>query len=332
MKVTLKDIAEDTGLSISTVSRALKGTGQISSANEKRIFESAQRLHYPLRNRPTPVNLKSSIHVAIITKFNSGEFYSSFFSGFNNSAATTNINFGLYNIYNRDVDIVDYLNELRRQQFDAAVIFLSSLNEDDYKRILDQVPLEFPLISAAPIATPVMDTITFDNYRGGHLVAKHFIERGYRKFGLISGMTKKSEVLLRKSGFLDYISNFDDAELIWDFEGDYTNEAGYWAFNEFEKLPEKPRAVFSFNDSMAFSFMQMAQRKGLKIPEDVAISGYDDLPNCQLYHPTLTSVRTDYTNLGKLVLDHLQKRLTETKNHNGYTNLIPVSLSVRESS
>lgn len=333
-KVTLKDIAEDTGLSISTVSRALSKTGKISKQNEIKVFESAHRLHYPLTNIHTPIELRKSINIALVTRHFTGEFYSSLFEGFDQSTQDTKAKLSLISISHASTSLAKIISDLDRTHYDAAVIFLPEFKASDYLELIEIASGNFPLVSIAPIANPVMDTVTFDNYRGGYLVANHFEERGYRKLGIIQGPIKQSEAMLRKNGFIDYIHASDKLELTWQCNGDYSFQRGKDAYEEFQALHDKPEAVFCSNDGMTLGFMHNAIRHGVHIPEDVAVAGFDDLPTCELYTPTITSVHTPYDLLGKKTLELIINRLEErTENlHTGYTSLVPVSLSIRESS
>lgn len=336
MKITLKDIAEDTGLSVSTVSRALSQTGKISKENEKKIFESAHRLNYPLSNIHTPIDLRKSINIALITKHYTGEFYASLFEGFDQSTEGTKAAMSLISVSHVSSPLPQIISELRKTHYDAAVIFLPEFKAADYKELLNNVSRDFPLVSIAPIANPVMDTVTFDNYRGGYIVANHFEERGYKKLGIIQGPVKQSEAMLRKSGFFDYVQASDNLDLIWQYNGDYSFQKGKEAYDEFKQLPEngRPDAIFCSNDGMTLGFMHSAIRDGVHIPDDVAVAGFDDLPTCELYTPTITSVHTPYELLGKKTLELIFNRLEEKidKHHVGYTNLVPVSLNIRESS
>ncbi len=336
MKITLKDIAEDTGLSVSTVSRALSRTGKISKENEKKIFESAHRLNYPLSNIHTPIELRKSINIAIVTKHYTGEFYASLFEGFDQSTEDTKAAMSLISVSHVSSPMPQIVSELRKTHYDAAVIFLPEFKAADYKELLTSVSRDFPLVSIAPIANPVMDTVTFDNYRGGYIVATHFEERGHKKLGIIQGPVKQSEAMLRKSGFVDYIQASDKIDLVWQFNGDYSFQKGKEAYEDYKRLPasDKPEAIFCSNDGMTLGFMHSAIRDGVHIPDDISVAGFDDLPTCELYTPTITSVHTPYELLGKKTLELIFNRLEEKidKHHVGYTSLVPVTLSVRESS
>ncbi|TVR14343.1 MAG: LacI family transcriptional regulator [Balneolaceae bacterium] len=333
-KVTLKHIADDTGLSISTVSRALSRTGKISKENERIVFESAHRLNYPLSSTQTPLELRSSINIALVTRHYTGEFYASLFEGFDQSTAGTKVTMNLTSVSHTSKPTIQIISDLKNSQYDAAVIFLPEFKEADYIQLIEFVPENFPLVSIAPIANPVMDTVTFDNYRGGYLAANHFEERGYKNFGIIQGPIKQTEAMLRKNGFIDYIQASDSLNLTWQFNGDYSFQKGKEAYEDFKQLNKKPDALFCSNDGMTLGFMHSAIRDGVHIPDDIAVAGFDDLPTCELYTPTITSVHTPYTMLGKKTLELIFNRFEEKseRQHTGYTSLVPVSLSVRESS
>ncbi len=332
MKITLKDIARDTGLSVSTVSRALAKNGKISAANVKKVFESAHRLNYPIHHNSAPVEYRNSIYIAMVTHFHPGEFYASFFNGFAQAAAGTNIHFGLFNVCNKNDCSFTFIDSLKKNHFDAAVIFLPGFTKNDYKELINRVG-NFPIVTAAPLATPVMDTIAFDNYSGGHLVAKHFHERGYKKIGVIQGPSSEVETHLRKNGLIDYCDQHE-LDIVWNYRSDYNISSGRQAYLNYKSQQTKPDAIFAGNDALALGFMHSAQRDGVSIPGDVAIAGYDDTPMCEYQNPTLTSVHTPYTDLGKNILTLLTEQLSDPDKairHSGSTKLIPVTLVERDS-
>ena len=334
MKPTLKDIADSTGLSISTVSRVLRGKAKRNSANVASIIEAARNLNYPIYNDDELlVTEDSHFFIALIASTDIGEFYSSFFTGFSEASRMAEAHLSLIDSDPSVDSVVELLHELATKRFDAAILFLPMLFEKDYQYILDESPDNFTVISAATVFNPVMDTVSFDSYRGGHLVGKHFHERGYQDIGVVLGNTNRNESLLRKSGLTDYIQHHSDMDLIWQFEGDYSFESGQAAYGAFAKLKKKPRAVFLVNDNMCFGFMEEARRAGVNIPEDVALVGYDDLPICSHHYPSLSSVHTDYTQLGLTAINMIEQIIGDSsREHQGLVSMVPVSLSLRESS
>ena len=333
MKATLKDISEKTGLSISTVSRILRGESKTSSKNVELTIKAAQEINYPLNARVLngKYNYKKKLQVALVTSFYPDEFYSTFFHGFNAATKDLNITLSLYVFDPSEERLSEFITELIHNSIDAAVLFLPTLQEQDYRDLLSSVPTDFTLISVAPLFNPVLDTITFDSYRGGYIVAKHFFEKNYLDVGIITGPANKNESLLRKNGFTDFINQKPDMKLSWTFEGDYTFEAGKKAYEEYARLPKKPRAIFASNDYMCLGFLEQATKDGLRIPSNIALSGYDDLPICNYVHPSITSVHTDYELLGEKTFNILKEKMESAGSHSGILSIIPVTLSVRSS-
>lgn len=333
MKPTLKDIAQKTELSISTVSRILRGDSKTSTKNVELTIKAAQELNYPINSRLLNLqyDYKQTLQIALISSFYPDEFYSNFFYGLNNAALNENITLSFYIYNSEENDLPEFIHQLINNSIDAAILFLPALQEQDYKEVLKHIPDSFSLMSMAPLFNPVLDTITFDSYRGGYLVAKHFHEKGYFDLGIINGPANKNEALLRKNGFIDYINQKHDLNLIWQFQGDYTFESGRMAFEEYSRINKKPRAIFSSNDYMCLGFLEHSKKFGIEVPNDVAIAGYDDLPICEYVHPSITSVHTDYNILGKKTFNLLKEKINSPYEHSGILSYIPVTLSKRHS-
>lgn len=331
MKVTLRDIADATGFSISTVSRTLRGEGRISDQNRQEIFSKAHQLDYDIPTGKRKSQKHHTPYIAVITQFDIGEFYASFFNGFSNAAVQKKVQISLFNVSHDVNQVGNLINDLRALGYSGAVIFVPELKERHYHRILQTIPKDFPVISCSNIDNPVLDTVTFDAYRGATLVAEHFYDQGYRELGIIQGPHEKPEARFRTNGFTDFIKHKSESTIIWTTAGDYTHEAGIRAYESFKALPKKPRAIFAANDAMAFGFMESARADGLVLPNDIALAGYDNLPLCDYHFPKLTSVDTNYTMLATNALEYLSLRMDRPAAHQGIVSLVPTSLIVRQS-
>lgn len=332
MKITLQDISEDTGFSVSTISRAVRGKGRISQDNRKKIIASARKLGYPLPENSRANKKNRTLSVAVITNFRTGEFYSSFYVGFLEASEGKEMNVSLFSVQPTIEEIENLIGEIRDLGYSAAVLFIPELKEDQYRHILQTKPKDFPIISCSNIDNSVLDTVTFDAYQGATLVTKHFYSEGYRKLGIIEGPYEMPEARFRTNGFMDFIKQTTDAESIWDFQGDYTFESGIRAFEDYQKLDVKPHAVFAANDSMALGFIETARKAGYSFPGDIALAGFDNLPFCEYHYPKITSVNTDYRVMAENTLENLTSRLGKPDKHQGIVSLVPVSLEIRESS
>jgi DNA-binding LacI/PurR family transcriptional regulator len=332
MKVTLKDISEATGFSVSTVSRVIRGEGGTAEESVKEIITTALELGYPIHNRSKILPGIQTATFALITDFRTGEFYSSFVRGFVESGQEKDIRISLFHSEPDSEQLVSTLNHLRILGYHGAILFITDLNEDDYRQMQDSLPLDFSIISCSNIDHSIVDTVTFDSYQGASLVARHFDRQGFEKLGIIEGPKKLTEARFRFNGFTDYIKHVAEKEVVWSFTGDYTAESGAKAFEAYHESDNKPEAIFALNDEMAVGFIEAAKLKGVKIPQDVAIAGYDDLPLCKAHFPNLTSVHTDYTKLASKAIDQVLAHYNDPKPQDGIVSMIPVSLKVRDSS
>ncbi|MEN9838942.1 MAG: hypothetical protein RL177_421 [Bacteroidota bacterium] len=333
MKVTLQDIASATGYSISTVSRVLSGSNKISGTARTDIIAAAQRLKYPLNRIRASDKIQTELNVVIITDFHEGEFYASYFYGFAQSAKSLNLRLSLLSLNNPREEIKEYIGQVSDQYYDGAILFMPELTREDYETLMGDLPDQFPVISNALIESPVIPTVTFDGYGGGHIAAEHFHHRGYKTLGIVKGPLHKAETRFRYMGFKDYCqSNQTQLSLTWEYLGDFSFQSGVDAFADWKRSPNRPRAVFLSNDLMATGFMEAARIDNLRIPEDVAILGYDDLPMCVHSHPEISSIRTDFTALGLTTLRTLKSKILHPEQPVGVQSLIPASLNARASS
>ncbi len=332
MKVTLKDIARETGYSISTISRVLSNVGKISSKAREEILQAAQKLNYPTSRIAGYEVRKKHLNIALITDFHEGEFYSSYYYGVEQAASEANVRLSLLNVVDPRKNIKKFMTDLLSDKYyDCAIIFIPELIRKDYERLLEVIPDSFPVVSNALIENSVLSTITFDGYSGGHQAASLFYNYGYRRVGIVKGPARKAESRFRYNGFKDYVDGKPDMELVWEYQGNFEFNSGVQGFHEMKESNKNPDAVFICNDLMATAFVDTAMVNNVLVPDDIAVLGYDDLPMCRHNNPTISSVRTDFKQLGFATIQVLKNRFTGNGQQHGMLSLIPVSINERES-
>ena len=327
MRVTLKHIADDTGLSTATVSRALSRQKRNHSTSEEKIYASAQKLGYPLL---TNAGENQQVSIALVMKLFDGEFYASLMNGFYEASESTNSKIVFSYVAKQNDNPVDDIIKLSKK-YSGICLFLPSMTNNDYLKIKEGVG-QYPIISLLPSKNPKIDTVCFDSYRGGYMLAKHFEEQGYKKFGFISGPSNRADALFRKNGFLNHIHENDDLELVWSFEGDFRSSSGKAAFAKYKNTGLKDIAIFGGNDYSCFGFMKAAIESGYKIPDDFIIAGYDNLSFCETFTPELTSIATDFHELGKKSIRTIENMVAENSDSFGTISMIPVKIKIRTSS
>ncbi len=326
MRTTLKQIADDTGLSIATVSRALRRNRRRYTTNEEKIYASARKLGYPFIG---DIGEKEQLTIALVTEVHRGEFYSSLFNGFYNSSKSSESDIVFVNLAKYSDDPVKHIINLSKK-YSGICLFLPNLEKTDYKRIRDGIG-KYPIISLTPMKNPTIDTVSFDSYSGGYMIAKHFEEENYKKFGIISGPNDAVDAVFRKNGFIDHINEKNDLELVWEYKGDFSSESGRNAFNDFNNQNIKDIAIFGCNDHTCFGFMKSALEMGYRIPNDFIIAGYDNLSFCSTFTPELTSVATDFDILGKRAIRTIENMVNDSNEIIRQFSMVPVEIIIRTS-
>ncbi len=323
-KVKLQEIADKVGVSVATVSRVLSKKILRNTKTEIAVISTAKKLGYPyLPTKFKDVKLKN---IVFITQLEEGEFYMSLFKGFHEASIGTNYRFTLISIKDKKQLVSEVINTIKL--YDAGCIFLPSLNEEEYLQIKEGC-YNIPIVSLAPIPTPVIDTITFDSYSGGNIMAKHFYESGFNNVGIIYGKLNLSEANNRKNGFIDFINAHKSMRLLWEYDGDYGTKSGMKSFHDFKENGFNNNiAIFSCNDTMALGFLREATACRMNIPKDLKLSGYDDIPMCKNTIPSLTSITTNYGDIARQVILYFEQNTNDLK---GHLYLVPVSLAKRNS-
>jgi len=182
-----------------------------------------------------------------------------------------------------------------------------------------------------------VDTILVDNFRGAYLITKHLLDHGYQPVATIRGPMGNHDAETREEGFRAALSEKKlnpEAEGVAYLErGNFSRRSGYLAMIRLLSLPLPPRAVFAANDEMAIGAFDAVWHHGLRIPEDIAIVGFDDIDVASCIRPALTTVHVPITELGALAAQKLIAAIKNPKEDGqpSQRTLLPTGLVIRES-
>ncbi len=338
MNPTLKLIAEKTGYSISTISRSLSNSSSISTETRMEVQRVAEDIGYRPAKKKRVRKKSKQPHFALLSDFRIGEFYAAFFCGYREASYIENSRISLLSVRDQRKECVKFIQQIQRENnFDGIILFFPALKRSHYEQILDALPKNYPIISNALIDNPNITTITFDSYNGGHIAAAHLHQQGYKRLGIIQGPKIKPESRFRYNGFIDYVHQHKDITLTWVFNGKYEYENGIDAYKNFKEqskvtgVEQVCDAVFATNDTMACGFMEAAKADGNRIPDDIAILGYDNLPASDQRTPTLSSIHTDFVGLASSSIRTLKNKLRNQGYQQGTLSLVPVTLAPKAS-
>lgn len=170
-------------------------------------------------------------------------------------------------------------------------------------------------------------SVGIDNFEGGYMATKHLIELGHRKILHIAGPVTSSEANSRRNGYQSAMKEAGLASSV--IQGDWSSETGYRIGIELDLEGDLPTAAFTANDHLALGFIKALSGRGLSLPQDLSLVGFDDLPEAPYFNPPLTTVRQDFAQLGELAIQLLLSDLAGARRKKAAT--IKPQLVLRES-
>ncbi len=321
--VTIRELAQAAGVSIGTVSRALKGQPGLSEPTRAQVLAVAKTMGYDtgkLRTgKPRRMLFVYCRHVGSLA---TNDFYSVVLHGAETACREAGVPLSLLSVAAGE----DVAAQVRRH--DADALLGASYFDPELMEAIRHCGLPLVLVDHF---YPGVRSINDDNLTGGWLATQHLLQGGAQKVAAIFGPPSHYSVSLRAKGFRRAIFEagrlFDpEYEQTLDPSIDY-REAGRLAMRRLLALPEPPDAVFAYNDSTALHAIEQCRELGLRVPEDIRFVGYDDIAAASHSKPTLSTVRVDIEALGYVAAHALiEGDVAPTEAS------LPVELVIRESS
>lgn len=305
---TIKDVAKYAGVSTTTVSHVINKTRFVAEDTTKAVWDAVQALNYSPSAvaRSLKVNTTKSIGMIITTS--EAPFFAEIVLAVEEYCYRQGYSLFLCNTQNNPEKIQNHLDMLIKKRVDGILVMCSEYTEKS-----------LALFNGTNVPMVVMDWGTHDgksdrildnSFEGGYLATKHLIENGHKKIGVIAGKLEKTTARTRFEGFLKAMNEANlPIEQKWIVEGDFEPEDGYECMNNLFRLDELPTAIFCFNDVMALGAISAITERGLSVPNDISIIGYDNIHNSRFYAPPLTTVHQSKSRLGTKALDLLLERI-----------------------
>lgn len=331
-RISLKDLALELGISISTVSRALKNHPDISVELTAKVQQLAAAKNYS----PNPLAMgllkQQTRMIGVIVPDIVTHFYASIISGIEEVAKEM----GYYIVIASSGESVEKEREsvenLLKTRVEGLIVCLSQQTSDfdHFNRLVDmEIPLVFFDRVAQNMAVP---SVTVDGAEAARQITRHFFKNGRRRIAYISGPDYLNISQQRKAGYLDGLNECGltfDSGLLTTCNLN-TNEAAL-ATRELLKMKPIPDAIFGINDTVAFAAMKEIRKHGLKIPEDIALVGFTDEFHATVVEPALTSVTHPTLQMGREAARLFFNRIEQGA---GYAEkvVLPTTLVIRDSS
>lgn len=327
----MRDVAEMAAVSTATVSHVINGTRPVSPELTERVRAAMAALSYRPDAVARSLRRRETLTLGVLVPSLELPFFASVAYNIERSASDFGYNIILCNSEWDRGEERFHLQDLLARRVDGLICISAEMTADEIAPVVQSgTPV---VMFERPMPGINLDGVGIDNERGAYLAVEHLISMGHRRIGFITGMGFSTVSTTRLRGCERALADNElalDPSLI--VAGDYTAESGCRAIERLLKLPERPTAVFAFNDLMALGAMQVAEEKGVRIPDDLAVVGFDGIAFSQYANPSLTTVRQPLKEMGRIAVEMLLDRIRgDGPGDAQYTRLEP-ELVVRESS
>jgi DNA-binding LacI/PurR family transcriptional regulator len=309
MKYTIKDIAKQAGVSTATVSRTLNGIGNVDPHIKERILRIVSETGFVLNSSAKGLRLSRTHTIGIIVSDLLNSYDVEILKGIESvafPAGYRTIVCDCDNVKNqrRDMKEKEYLKLLYEGSVDGMILVHSHLSLADFAD-LKQRNLKLSVLGV-DLGSLNIPSITVDKIRGAYEGTRHFCTHGYTRIACINGMEQIDESQWRINGYYQALREFDiPVRTEYIVNGGFTMKGGGEAFAALMNLFEPPEAIFFGNDEMAIGALREARLRGIDVPGDIAVIGYDDIIHCDYVTPPLTSVRQPKKDLGIMLCERM---------------------------
>ncbi len=309
---TIKDIAKLAGVSHTTVYRALNDKPRISDSTKERIISIAREFNYQPNVLAQSLVLGRTKTLGLVITTIVNPFYPELARGIEDAARSLGYNIILC-CTNFDISLEkQYIDMLRSRGVDGIIFTSAHIHDPNITRLVkDRFPLI--LVNRRVYGDPMMDYIDYvvvENAKGGFLAIEHLIKMGHKRIGVISGSPGSSPAVERLEGarraFTEY--GLDPGELLV-LEGDFLKSSGYEAAKKFLAMGDPPRAIFGINDYMALGALEAILDSGLRVPEDIALIGFNDIEFTSLKGIEMTTIGQKKYEMGSIAVHMLLERI-----------------------
>ncbi|EGR0410514.1 TPA: substrate-binding domain-containing protein [Vibrio cholerae] len=306
---TMKDIARLAGVSTSTVSHVINKSRFVSDEIAERVNNAAQQLNYAPSALARSLKMNRTKTIGMLVTTSTNPFFGEVVKGVERSCYHQGYNLILCNTEGDNQRMKASINTLLQKRVDGLLLMCSTL-EGERLDVFDRYP-DIPIVVMdwGPILF-ASDKIQDNSLQGGYMAAKHLIECGHKEIGCITGPLIRHQAQMRYEGYKRALAEAGIAiNPDWIVESDFECEGGYQAFEKLYERGKLPSALFVSNDMMAMGVIQAASQRGLQVPDDLSLIGYDDVHIAKFMTPALTTIHQPKYRLGKAAVDTLLYRL-----------------------
>ncbi|MEU1972960.1 LacI family DNA-binding transcriptional regulator [Microbacterium sp. NPDC019599] len=319
------DVARLAGVSHQTVSRVLNDLPNVRPATRARVEQAIAQLRYSPSPAARALVTRRTRTIGLVAPGVSDYGPTSIAMNFTFAARAARYNVETVSSLDADVASVrEAVEGLLRQRVDAIVLVVVDIAVLEAVRALD---LSIPVVAAASTARRSPLIVSIDQYRGARSAVRHLAELGHERILHLAGPAQASDAFERVRGWRDELAARRLA-VVEPHHGDWSAASGYRLGSTLDIEPGS--AIFVANDHMSIGVLSALRERGLRVPDDVSVVGFDDVPEAGYLYPPLTTVRQDFAALGELIMQKVLIAVEEPDSATEDTPL-PTHLIVRQS-
>jgi LacI family transcriptional regulator, galactose operon repressor len=328
-KVTIVDVAAQAGVSFGTVSRVINNDVHVRKETRERVLATMQRLGFVANRQARSLAGGKSNSIGMLVPDLGTGYIGEIIRGIDAELSLSGLDLILYTTHRTASKESNYVTNLATGMVDGLLLVLPR-SPVDFIGSLTQRRFPFVLIDHQGAGRDC-PAVGATNWQGGYNATEYLIKLGHTRIGFITGSMDLGCAVDRLEGYRSAlrINHIREApELI--FEGNFLQQDGYTGASALLDLPNPPTAIFASNDVMAMGAMDAVRNRGLRVPEDISIVGFDDIPQASLIHPAMTTVNQPLEKMGRVAAQMLLDLLQHPERRADRIEL-PTQLVVRDS-
>jgi LacI family transcriptional regulator len=311
-RATIKQVASEARVSTQTVSRVINGRPDVSPETRVRVQQVIDRLSYQPSAVARSLIGRRTYTIGVVA---SGLEYfgpSSTLTGIEKQASNSGFSVLLTLIHEPHTEEIEsVLSDMLSRQVEGIIWAVPEI-ANNHRWIYDHTSPIIPVVFLSMEPTPGITVVSVDNRLASRIATEHLLSQGRTRVGLITGPLTWWEARERQLGWRDALSAaglpYGDRQIV---DGDWSAASGERAFARLrDQFPEMD-AVFASNDQMAQGLLHAAWTAGVRVPQDLAVAGFDDIPEAAYFIPPLTTVRQHSTELGQTAVKVLKRTIDD---------------------
>lgn len=326
---TIYDVARESGVSYTTVSRALSGYEFVKPSTREKVLRAAAKLGYVPNQQARSLAGGHSNMIGVLVPALSNGYVSEIVQGIDEQLARSDYNIILYTTHRHQGKESTYVATMMNGGAEGLLLVVPLISQPYLDALLQQ---DFPYVLIDQIdETQQSPSVTATNRQGAYSAIQYLIELGHQRIGFIAGLPGLNSAAERLAGYEAALADHNiPLRREYIAAGDFLEQAGYVAAQELLSLPEPPTAIFAANDMSAFGAVEAIRQHGWRIPDDISLIGFDDIPQASLVYPKLTTVRQPLVEMGREAVTMLLHRI-EYPAQEIHPITLPTQLVIRDS-